>query len=174
MPRPHAAAESPHRDTHETTIAPPRSPRRDRPCPELTQGTGESGGIAPGVSRSSGLILVGITRAPKRSSDVVPLCGYPCKVGYFYNEQRKDDEPHIPRFSPVIFFGRGLGFPTAAIIAVRCVRKNANGCWSPTRQVRIDASTGTGSIARGMTFCTGTMFMGINLPEMLTQQCTRQ
>ena len=52
--------------------------------------------------------------------------------------------------------------------------RNANGCWSPTRQVRIDASTGTGSIAPGMTFCTGTMFMGINLPEMLTQQCTRQ
>jgi hypothetical protein len=52
--------------------------------------------------------------------------------------------------------------------------RNANGCWSSTRQVRIDASTGTGSIGPGMTFCTGTMFMGINLPEMLTQQCTRQ
>jgi hypothetical protein len=51
--------------------------------------------------------------------------------------------------------------------------RNANGCWSPTRQVTIKASTGNGSISPGMTFCTGTMFMGLNLPEMLNQQCRR-
>src|ERR1700687_1557861 len=49
--------------------------------------------------------------------------------------------------------------------------RNANGCWSPTRQVTINTSNGNGSISPGMTFCTGTLFMGVNLPEMLNQQC---
>ena len=48
--------------------------------------------------------------------------------------------------------------------------KHANGCWSPTRQVTINTSSGNGSISPGMTFRTGTLFMG-NLPEMLNQQC---
>jgi hypothetical protein len=51
--------------------------------------------------------------------------------------------------------------------------KHANGCWSPTRQVTINASAGNGSINPGMTFCTGTLFMGLNLPEMLNRQCRR-
>jgi hypothetical protein len=51
--------------------------------------------------------------------------------------------------------------------------RNSNGCWSPTRQVRINASSGNGSIGPGMTFCTGTMFMGLNLAEMLNQQCSQ-
>ena len=49
--------------------------------------------------------------------------------------------------------------------------RHANGCWSPTRPVMINASAGNGSINPGMTFCTGTLFMGIDLPEMLNQQC---
>jgi hypothetical protein len=44
--------------------------------------------------------------------------------------------------------------------------RHANGCWSPTRQVTINASTGDGAISPRMTFCTGTLFMGVNLPEM--------
>jgi hypothetical protein len=40
---------------------------------------------------------------PRRTQEVrsnaVPLCGYPCKVELFYNEQRKDDESDIC-FSP--------------------------------------------------------------------------
>ena len=58
-----------------------------------------------------------------------------------------------------------------ASLACDAFVRNANGCWSPTRQVTINASTGNGSISPGMTFCTGTMFMGVNLPEMLNQQC---
>ena len=49
--------------------------------------------------------------------------------------------------------------------------RNANGCWSPTRQVTINTGSGNGPISPGMTFCTGTLFMGVNLPEMLNQQC---
>jgi hypothetical protein len=49
--------------------------------------------------------------------------------------------------------------------------RNANGCWSPTRQVTINTGSGNGSISPGMTFCTGTLFMGVNLPEMLNEQC---
>ena len=51
--------------------------------------------------------------------------------------------------------------------------RDANGCWSPTRQVTVNTSSGNGSIGPGMTFCTGTLFMGVNLPEMLNQQCRR-
>jgi hypothetical protein len=51
--------------------------------------------------------------------------------------------------------------------------RDANGCWSPTRQVTIKTSVGNGEISLGMTFCSGTLFMGLNLPEMLNQQCTR-
>ena len=50
--------------------------------------------------------------------------------------------------------------------------RSTNGCWSPTRQVTINASIGNGTIGPEMTFCTG-LFMGLNLPEMLTQQCRR-
>jgi hypothetical protein len=39
--------------------------------------------------------------------------------------------------------------------------RNANGCWSPTREVTINASTWNGSVGPG------TLFMGVNLPELL-------
>jgi hypothetical protein len=37
--------------------------------------------------------------------------------------------------------------------------------------MRTDSTYDWREIGEQVTFCTGTMFMGINLPEMLNQQC---
>jgi hypothetical protein len=74
-------------------------------------------------------------------------------------------------FSLHFLGGVGSSIAAAAVIARDAFVRNANGCWSPTRQVTINTGSGNGAISPGMTFCTGTLFMGVNLPEMLNQQC---
>jgi hypothetical protein len=81
----------------------------------------------------------------------------------------------ITRFAVAFHDGWGIGssIAKAGILALRCFVRNANGCWSATREVIINTSIGQGAVVPEMTFCTGTLLMVVTLSEMLNQQCGR-
>jgi hypothetical protein len=90
----------------------------------------------------------------------------------FKRVQRQDDGSIIARFSlHSCDGGIGSGIATAGIIALRCIREKCERLLVADEASHDQYRQREWSNQPGMTFCTGTLFMGVNLPEMLNQQC---
>jgi hypothetical protein len=85
----------------------------------------------------------------------------------------EDNSSIISRFTLHSFDSGGVGssIATPGIIAVRCIREKCERLLVADEASHDQYRQREWSNQPGMTFCTGTLFMGVNLPEMLNQQC---